>query len=321
MIASAAGALCSTAVPAVVIALVYVWIPFAALPIYAALQSHRAGAARIGRRPAARGHAPSFWAVTFPLSRTGVLASFFMVFIPTVGEYVTPMLIGGSRGSMYGNIIQDFFTKAANWPRGAALSIVMLAVTLVLVAIAAQDRQRAQARRLIALPQACRVAPRAHLLQLYFAGLTLLLYVPLAVLLLFSFNAGTSAVVSGAGADAAHGISGLFDSPEVLRTARNSLIVGVGSATGATCLGTAVAVLLTRFQFRSQPLLFTLVMLPLIVPVVVLAVALLVLFLVGGIDRSLGTVAIGHTVLALPYVVLIVVARLSDFDRDLGGRG
>ena len=120
---------------AVVITLIYVWIPFAALPIYAAL--HRIdsemleSAADLGARPWA-----SFWSVTFPLSLTGVLASFFMVFIPTVGEYVTPLLIGGSRGSMFGNIVQDFFTKAANWPRGAALSMVMLVVTLVLVAIA-----------------------------------------------------------------------------------------------------------------------------------------------------------------------------------------
>lgn len=122
---------------AVVITLVYVWIPFAALPICAALQRIEPelleSAADLGARPWA-----SFWAVTFPLSLPGVLASFFMVFIPTVGEYVTPLLIGGSRGSMYGNIIQDFFTKAANWPRGAALSMVMLAVTLILVAIAAR---------------------------------------------------------------------------------------------------------------------------------------------------------------------------------------
>lgn len=122
---------------AVVITLVYVWIPFAALPICAALQRIEPelleSAADLGARPSR-----SFWAVTFPLSLPGVLASFFMVFIPTVGEYVTPLLIGGSRGSMFGNIIQDFFTKAANWPRGAALSMVMLAVTLILVAIAAR---------------------------------------------------------------------------------------------------------------------------------------------------------------------------------------
>jgi spermidine/putrescine transport system permease protein len=122
---------------AVVITLVYVWIPFAALPIYASLRRIEPelleSAADLGARPWR-----SFCAITLPLSLTGVLASFFMVFIPTVGEYVTPLLIGGSRGSMFGNIIQDFFTKAANWPRGAALSMVMLLVTLILVSIAAR---------------------------------------------------------------------------------------------------------------------------------------------------------------------------------------
>lgn len=122
---------------AVIVTLVYVWIPFAALPISAGLQRIDRDllecAADLGAPPFR-----SFWAVTFPLSLPGVLAAFFMVFIPTVGEYVTPLLIGGSSGSMYGNIIQDFFTKAANWPRGAALSMVMLAVTLILVAIAAR---------------------------------------------------------------------------------------------------------------------------------------------------------------------------------------
>jgi len=120
---------------AVVITLVYVWIPFVALPILAALQridlSLFEAAADLGATPFRR-----FWRVTLPLSLPGVFAAFFMVFIPTVGEYVTPLLVGGSRGSMYGNIVQDFFTKAANWPLGSALSMIMLAATLALVGVA-----------------------------------------------------------------------------------------------------------------------------------------------------------------------------------------
>jgi spermidine/putrescine transport system permease protein len=115
--------------------LIYVWIPFAALPILAALQridlSLFEAAADLGATPARR-----FWRITFPLSLPGVLATFFLVFIPTVGEYVTPLLVGGSEGSMYGNIIQDFFTKAANWPLGSALSMIMLVGTFVLVFLA-----------------------------------------------------------------------------------------------------------------------------------------------------------------------------------------
>ena len=120
---------------AVMLTLIYVWVPFAALPIFAALQRIEPvlfeAAADLGARPFQQ-----FTRVTLPLSAPGVLAAFFMVFIPTVGEYVTPLLVGGSRGFLYGNIIQDFFTKAANWPLGSALSMIMLAATLILVLMA-----------------------------------------------------------------------------------------------------------------------------------------------------------------------------------------
>jgi spermidine/putrescine transport system permease protein len=120
---------------AVVITLVYVWIPFAALPIYAALQrvdrSHLEAAADLGAGPWTR-----FARVTIPLSLPGALATFFMVFIPTVGEYVTPSLVGGTDGIMYGNLIQDFFTRAGNWPLGSAMAVLMLLAVLVLVGLA-----------------------------------------------------------------------------------------------------------------------------------------------------------------------------------------
>ena len=120
---------------AVVITLVYVWIPFAALPIYAALQrierAHLEAAADLGAGPWNR-----FWRVTVPLSLPGAVAAFFMVFIPTVGEYVTPSLVGGTEGYMYGNLIRDFFSQAASWTTGSALSVIMLLLTLALVLLA-----------------------------------------------------------------------------------------------------------------------------------------------------------------------------------------
>lgn len=120
---------------AVMITLTYVWIPFAALPIYAAMQridrGHLEAAADLGAGPWSR-----FARVTLPLSLPGALAAFFMVFIPTVGEYVTPSLVGGTEGIMYGNLIQEFFTSAGSWAIGAALSVIMLVVTLVLVVVA-----------------------------------------------------------------------------------------------------------------------------------------------------------------------------------------
>jgi len=119
---------------AVVVTLIYVWIPFAMLPILAAM-----GRIDVRLHDAAADLYASPWQqllrITLPLSLPGIIAAFFMVFIPTVGEYVTPLLVGGTGGSMYGNIVQAFFVQAANWPLGAALSVIMLATTLLLVVI------------------------------------------------------------------------------------------------------------------------------------------------------------------------------------------
>ncbi|MCB0079716.1 MAG: ABC transporter permease subunit, partial [Caldilineaceae bacterium] len=114
---------------AVVVVLVYVWIPFAALPIFAALQridnSLLEAAADLGSP-----QWETFLRVVLPLSMPGVGAAFFLVFIPTLGEYVTPLLVGGVNGIMYGNVIQSQFSRALNWPLGSLLSLVMLVVVL-----------------------------------------------------------------------------------------------------------------------------------------------------------------------------------------------
>jgi spermidine/putrescine transport system permease protein len=119
---------------AVVATLVYVWIPFAALPLFASLsqipRSLHEAAADLGS-----GRVTTFLRVTLPLSVTGIVAAAVFVFIPTLGEWVTPMLIGGSKGVMYGNIIQDKFVRALNWPVGAVMSIAMMLLMVVVVGL------------------------------------------------------------------------------------------------------------------------------------------------------------------------------------------
>jgi spermidine/putrescine transport system permease protein len=115
---------------AVAITLVYVWIPFVALPIFAALERidpHLLEAAYdLGSNKL-----QAFLQVTLPLSLPGLIAGFLFVFIPTVGEYVTPALVGGTEGVMFGNIVRDQFVRALNWPLGALMSLVMLLVVLL----------------------------------------------------------------------------------------------------------------------------------------------------------------------------------------------
>jgi spermidine/putrescine transport system permease protein len=157
---------------------------------------------------------------------------------------------------------------------------------------------------------------RATPLAGYYWGLIALLYLPIAILFLFSVNDNTTLSFPLRGLTFGW-FQKLFEAEAVLRAARNSLLVAAGSSSVATLLGAMVALLATRYQFRSKTLLLALAVLPLIVPFIVMGVALLLLFNALHIDRSLWTVGIAHTVVALPYTLLIVVARLAGFDANL----
>lgn len=112
---------------AVVITLTHAWAAFAVLPIYVSLEkidrSLLEAATDLGDGPVAR-----FLRVTLPLSLPGVLAAMVMIFVPTVGDFVTPALVGGPDGLMMANIIQAHFGKVNNWPMGAALAISMMII-------------------------------------------------------------------------------------------------------------------------------------------------------------------------------------------------
>lgn len=121
---------------AVVLTLAHAWAPFAILPIFVALdkidRSFLEAAEDLGDGPVRR-----FFRVTLPLAMPGVLAAALIVFIPTVGDYVTPRLVGGTEGLMIANMIQVQFGKANNAPLGAALAIssmlIVAAIAVMLV--------------------------------------------------------------------------------------------------------------------------------------------------------------------------------------------
>ena len=118
----------------VMLVLAYIWIPFVALPIFVSLdnldRSFLEAASDLG---ASRWRA--FVRVTLPLSLPGVFAAFLFVFIPTIGEFVTPLLVGGTSGYLYGNAITDLFTRGLDWQTGSVLALFLLLVIAALMAI------------------------------------------------------------------------------------------------------------------------------------------------------------------------------------------
>lgn len=114
---------------AVVITLAHAWAPIAILPIFVSLEkmdrSLLEAATDLGDSPVQR-----FLRVTLPLSIPGVVAASMLVFIPTVGDYITPQLVGGPDGMMVGSLMHAMFFRANDWPLGSALAIVSaLAIT------------------------------------------------------------------------------------------------------------------------------------------------------------------------------------------------
>lgn len=124
-------------VNAVVITLAHSWAAFAILPLFVSLEkvdrTLLEAAADLGDGPVRR-----FLRVTLPLTMPGIIAALMIVMIPTVGDYVTPRLVGGKDGVMIANAIQAQFGKASNWPLGAALAVsTMVIVSLVAGAMVA----------------------------------------------------------------------------------------------------------------------------------------------------------------------------------------
>ena len=117
---------------AVMVGLVYGYLPFMVLPVYATLErmdkSLLEAAADLGAKPG-----ETLWQVVIPLCKPGLVAGAVLVFIPCLGAYLTPDLLGGGKTILAGTLVQNQFTNARDWPFGAAVSLVLMAIVMLLL--------------------------------------------------------------------------------------------------------------------------------------------------------------------------------------------
>jgi spermidine/putrescine transport system permease protein len=126
---------------AIVLGLLYAYIPLMILPIYSALvridPAMKEAAINLGATPA-----QAFRQVTLPLALPGVLVGAIFVFVPSVGNFIVPELLGGGKTVMVGNLIRDQFLKARDWPFGSVLALSMVIMLLVLFFVQARVNRR-----------------------------------------------------------------------------------------------------------------------------------------------------------------------------------
>ncbi len=117
---------------AVTLTLIHIYTPFAFLPIYAALE-HIPRQLEEAAQDLGASRLRTFWTVIFPLAMPGVLAGATFAFVLSLGDFLSPLLVGGPSGIMISNIVVSLFGAAYNWPLGAAVSLVMLVLVVVLI--------------------------------------------------------------------------------------------------------------------------------------------------------------------------------------------
>ena len=126
---------------AVYIGIVYTYLPFMILPIYAALDrldtSLNEAAEDLGCS-----RLQAFWLVTIPLSKNGIIAGSFLVFIPALGEFVIPSLLGGSGTLMIGKVLWEEFFNNRDWPVASAVAVILLLILVIPIVLFQRNQQK-----------------------------------------------------------------------------------------------------------------------------------------------------------------------------------
>ena len=128
---------------AVYIGIVYTYLPFMILPIYSTLE-RMDGSLLEAAEDLGCSRISAFWLVTVPLSKNGIIAGCFLVFIPTIGEFVIPSLLGGSRTLMIGKVLWEEFFNNRDWPVASAVAVILLLILIVPIILFQRNQQKSR---------------------------------------------------------------------------------------------------------------------------------------------------------------------------------
>jgi ABC-type spermidine/putrescine transport system permease subunit I len=304
---------------AVIMAGIYLYLPFAVLSIYTSLEklgsSLEEAAMDLGAGPWT-----TFRRVTLPLSVAGIQAAVIFVFVPTLGLFVTPALLGGANATMIGNLQVTIFKTSLDFGLGSAVSFVVLAIALATVAALGRsvDLERVYAGGVGQLGRRPGPPGRggAGFFGAYAALVYLFLFLPVAFLILFSFSSAAGSVFPPPGYSL-RWYGETLEDPWLMSSVQNSLLIAVLAAVISVVLAAPGAYAIVRHRFPGRGLLRQALIVPLIIPSIMLGFGLLLLFNALKIELSMMTVLVGHVTYVLPYAFFVIAAQQYGFDRSL----
>ncbi|MFK4443433.1 putative spermidine/putrescine transport system permease protein [Caballeronia udeis] len=335
---------------AVIVGMVHALMPLAVLTMLSVMENIDrrlpSAAATLGARPGT-----VFWKVYFPLSLPGVAAGALMVFVTAIGFFITPTLLGGRHQTMITQLIIDQVMQALNWGFAGAISVLLLAVVLLVFLIydrmvglstMAGDSSAARGPKrgggwsrklgdviltalgnatdavISILPKRSKRAAKGESLTLRVIVILLLVFLsaPAFLMIPLSFDSASGL------AWPPHGFSlqwyrQITDSPLWMQAITRSMLVGIGTGILSMLIGTPAAFLLVRGGMKGKAAMLAFILAPIVVPRMIIAVGVFYFFAkIGLIGSSFGLV-LGHTVVAVPYVVITMMAVLRNYDTRL----
>lgn len=304
-------------------------------------------AATLGARPGM-----AFWKIYFPLSLPGVAAAGIMVFVTAIGFFIVPALLGGRRETMITQLIIDQIQQTMNWGFAGAISVLLLVV--VLVVFAAYDRLLGLStvtgasaphntkpsrlsgpiaragdalltllgaisdRIILLLPSRRRDrSPDQAGLGLQAFVWTMLLIISAPTILMIPLSFGTGGLNWPPQGFTLHWYETVLNSPVWTQAMLRSLLVGIGTGLLAMLIGTPAAFLLVRSDISGKAAWLAFILSPIVVPRMIIAVGLFYVFARLDLVGSAVALVLGHTVVAVPYVVMTMMAVLRNYDTRL----
>lgn len=295
---------------AIVVTFVYLQSPIIVLMTFVAIKridgTLRAAAADLGARPII-----AFALVSLPLMTAGLANGLLYAFVSMIGDYITPVLVGGSSGFMFISILMNQFGPSLQWDFGAALAVALLVVILTMLAlvsiVGSGTSQSSQPSRTDERP--------SFALNVYAVGFLAFQYAPVFVLLLFSLNAADFVGFPITGLSL-RWFASLLRNDSLLAAFGLSIKVAALSATFAVVLGGLAGISIARASRRYRLIAFSTIALPLLLPPVILGIG--IIMTMAAIDAPSGwwRIAFAHTLLAVPVVAMVVIAQLQGMGSE-----
>ena len=340
----------------VMIGMVHALMPLCILTMLSVMENIDRNLTKAATTLGARG-GPAFWRVYFPLSVPGVAAGGMLVFITALGFFITPALLGGARETMIVQVIIFQIQEILNWGFAGAVAMLLLAAVLTIFFIydrllglstlsgSGQDSSGGRGmigragkflgRILISAMAALTERlgelydrifprradkPRASLARAgaWVGGLLVIAFLALPALFIIPVSFTEAGFLSWPPQGfSSRWYDAVFASPIWFNAALRSFIVAIVSAFLGMCIGVPAAFMLARQNFFGKGAVFAFLVSPIIIPNIIIAVSLFYLYSKLGLTGTTVGLILGHTILAIPYVVITIMAVIKNYDIRL----